>query len=160
MEKNSYGILICIIIIPLVFLLNILMAPSVLWVVSLIQALLIGGAIMSFFGFYRHWFKSKEIAAYIGWTSNGFQKEVASVSLGLCIATGIGAFIVNFGFWLATAIIYACFLWGCAINHTKEKTEGNKKAGNAGLILYWDIFYPAVLLGLILVYGYLTPGVF
>ena len=160
MEKNSKGILTCVLIIPLVFLLNLFITPTNPWIVSLIQALMIGGAIMSFFGFYRHWFKSKEIAEYIGWTSNGFQKEIAAVSLGICIAAVISAFVVDFGFWLATSIVYACFLWGCAINHFKEKTRGNKNTGNSGLILYWDIIYPIALLCLILVYGYLAFGVF
>lgn len=83
-------------------------------------------------------------AKFIGWENSPFQYEVGWVSLGIGIA-GIMAFKNNFNFRLATLIVPTVFLWGAAGGHIYQIIEaGNHAQGNAGSILYTDIFIPVV----------------
>ena len=101
------------------------------------------GALWAFLG---HYFKSDEVAGYIGWPAgNPFQKEVAFANLGLG-ACGVCCFFFRDGFWLATIVFATCFLVGAFTVHLAErKASGNVRPGNAGPVFYADILGPAVL---------------
>jgi hypothetical protein len=73
----------------------------------------------SLLGFVGHVFRSEQVAAQIGWVSNGFQKELGFVSLGIAIASFMCAWYRG-TFWLAVIIIFSSFYLGAAANHIKE----------------------------------------
>jgi hypothetical protein len=104
------------------------------------------GGLWAFMG---HFFKSDEVAAYIGWPAgNPFQKEVAftNLALGTC---GVLCFFFRDGFWLATIVFASVFLLGAFSVHVKDQKEsGNKNPGNAGPVFFADIIVPIVMWGL------------
>lgn len=101
------------------------------------------GGIWAFLG---HYYKSDEIAGYIGWPAgNPFQKEVAftNLALGSC---GVLCFFFRDGFWLATIVFASVFLLGAFSVHVKEQREsGNSNPGNAGPVFFADIALPVLL---------------
>lgn len=101
------------------------------------------GGIWAFMG---HYFKSDEVAAYIGWPAgNPFQKEIAFANLaqGTC---GILCFFFRGEFWLATIIFSSIFLLGAFSVHVKDQREsGNRNPGNAGPVFLADIIAPLAL---------------
>jgi hypothetical protein len=101
------------------------------------------GGIWAFMG---HYFKSDEVAEYIGWPAgNPFQKEVAftNLAIGIC---GLLCFFLRDGFWLATIVFSSIFLLGAFSVHVQSQIEsGNKKPGNAGPVFFADIIIPIVL---------------
>ncbi len=106
------------------------------------------GGIWAFLG---HYFKSDEIAGYIGWPpGNPFQKEIAFTNLGLGIC-GILSFLLRHtewqnGFWLATIVVTTVFLGGAFSVHVADiKKSGNTNPGNAGPVFFADILVPVVL---------------
>ena len=101
------------------------------------------GGIWAFLG---HYFKSDEIAAYIGWPAgNPFQKEIAFGNLAMGVS-GVMCFFFGPDFWLATMVVASVFLLGAFSVHVQEqKKTGNKQPGNAGPVFYADIVYPASL---------------
>jgi hypothetical protein len=97
-----------------------------------------------------HSLLAKKTAASIGWKTNGFQYEVAFVSLGL----GIGCFYsINHGLQALTAISIPIisFLFLAAINHTIEIVRAKNYAPNNTLILIWDFGISISLTALLLV---------
>ncbi|WP_296561853.1 DUF6790 family protein [uncultured Acetobacterium sp.] len=100
--------------------------------------------------FMGHVLMSEEIAAQIGWVSNGFQKELGYVSLGIGIC---GFLAVKFrgAFWAPIIIISVVFFFGAALIHLRELlTLANFNPGNA-LIIIPDLLGPVtlVVLGLL-----------
>lgn len=88
-----------------------------------------------------HLFKSEQVARSIGWTANGFQKELGFVSLGLGVCGVISVWLGS-GFQLAVIIITAFFLFGAAGVHVKEmRRQNNFNKGNT-LIILPDILIP------------------
>ena len=80
---------------------------------------------------------AKKMAKSIGWKSNGFQYELASVSLGL----GIGCFYaVNHGIdaLVAISLPVISFLFLAGVNHVKEIIHQRNYAPNNTMILLWD----------------------
>ena len=104
------------------------------------------GGIWCFLG---HYFKSDEVAGYIGWPAgNPFQKEVAFTNLAMGIS-GLMCFFFRDGFWLATIVFASVFLLGAFSVHVKDMQEsGNKNPGNAGPVFFADIILPLALWGL------------
>lgn len=104
------------------------------------------GGLWAFLG---HYFKSDDIARYIGWPAgNPFQKEVAftNLALGTC---GVMCLFFRDGFWLATIVFASVFLLGAFSVHLKDQKErGNKNPGNAGPVFFADILVPLALWGL------------
>lgn len=104
------------------------------------------GGIWAFLG---HYFKSDEIAAYIGWPAgNPFQKEIAftNLALGTC---GVLCYFFRDGFWLATIIFATVFLVGAFSVHVQDQRESdNQNPGNAGPVFFADILGPLVMWGL------------
>ncbi len=97
------------------------------------------------FNFIGHSLFSEKVANRIGWVSNGFQKELGYVSMGIGIC-GILCFFFRDSFWLATIIPFSTFLLGAAFLHIKEiiKTR-NYKPGNTWIIIP-DILMPITLI--------------
>jgi hypothetical protein len=103
------------------------------------------------YNFVMHVFFSEMAAAFIGWQTSPFQKEVGFASLGFSVV-GFMAFKGSTGMRLAALVGPACFLWGAAAGHAVQMVEAHNYApGNAGAIFYTDILPPVfglVLLGM------------
>jgi len=87
---------------------------------------------------------AKKMAASIGWKTNGFQYELAAVSLGLGIASFYAAYH-GLEAWVATAIPIISFLALAGLNHTLEIIRDNNYAPNNTMILIWDFGLPLSL---------------
>ena len=97
-----------------------------------------------FYNFVFHVFFGELAAAFIGWAESPFQAEVGYASLGFA-AIGLLAFKGNWMLRLAAILGPAMFLWGAAVGHVHQiMTTGNMAPGNAGIILYSDIFLPVI----------------
>ncbi len=91
---------------------------------------------------------AKGTAKSIGWKTNGFQYELAAVSLGL----GLGCFYAinhNLAALTTISIPIIAFLGLAGINHVLEIIRDKNYAPNNTLILIWD-FGIAVSLGALL----------
>jgi hypothetical protein len=126
----------------------------IIWKTPPIEAFLLGMLIgnvglQALYAFLGHFFKSDEVAKGIGWPAgNPFQKEIAFTNLGYGIL-GIMCIWFRDGFWLATIIGKSIFLWGAGYIHVAEmKKKKNKNIFNAGPILYFDILFPFILIGM------------
>jgi len=101
------------------------------------------------YNFVMHVFFSEMAAAFIGWQTSPFQKEVGFASLGFSVV-GFMAFRGGAGMRLAALAGPACFLWGAAAGHVQQMVEAHNFApGNAGVIFYTDLLLPAVGLALL-----------
>jgi len=96
-------------------------------------------------------FRASQVAASIGWLPGSpFQQEVAFADLALGVL-GISCVFLRDNFWLATAIASAVMYWGDALGHVDQVIRyGNHHPGNSGVVLWGDIFVPAVVIGLLL----------
>lgn len=106
-------------------------------VISDMRWLLYFGGFVFIFSSIMHSVFAKSTAKSIGWKTNGFQYELASVSLGL----GIGAFYaINHGpdALVAISIPIVSFLFLAGLNHVKEVVRQKNYAPNNTLILIWD----------------------
>lgn len=105
------------------------------------------------YAFIGHTFAANQVARFIGWpTGSPFQFEVACANLAFGVL-GILCIWLRNNFWLATIIGYSTFLWGAAYGHIRDIVEHHNYApGNAGLVLYLDIFVPILLIVLYVVY--------
>jgi hypothetical protein len=132
-------------------------AYAVLQTGSLVQSLtlsqlVIGVGMFGLWNFTGHFLLSERVAESIGWVSNGFQKELGLVSLGIGIS-GILCYWFRSGFWWATAIPFSTFLLGAAIVHIVEMVkEKNFNPGNT-IIVVPDILMPVTLIALLLING-------
>lgn len=94
--------------------------------------------------FVFHSFFGDFTAAQIGWAQSPFQLEVALASLGIGVA-GIVAFARRAG-WAAKLVANipnAVFLLGAGIGHLVQiAATGNMAFGNAGPILWSDLYLP------------------
>jgi hypothetical protein len=101
------------------------------------------------YNFVMHVFFSEMAAAFIGWQTSPFQKEVGFASLGFSVV-GFMAFKGGAGMRLAALVGPACFLWGAAAGHVVQMVEAHNYApGNAGVIFYTDILLPVFGLALL-----------
>jgi hypothetical protein len=90
----------------------------------------------------------KSMAKSIGWTTNGFELELAAVSLGL----GAGCiYAVYHGIEAMTTISLPviAFLFLAGVNHVVEIVKQKNYAPNNTLILVWDFGIPASLVALL-----------
>jgi hypothetical protein len=119
----------------------------------LLYVLIFSAGLQGIFGFTGHYFKSDEVAEYIGWPKgNFFQKEIAYANLAFGIL-GILCIWLRGNFWLATIIGKSIFLLGAAQVHIDDRIKNkNIHAGNSGIILYMDILLPVILIGLWIAY--------
>ncbi len=127
--------------------------------IILMYLLLIQVGLTGLWAFFGHMFLSDQVARSIGWaTGSPFQLEVAMANLAFGIL-GVLCIFFRDGFWLATGIGYAVFLFGAAFVHIREiLTVGNYAVNNAGPFLYLnDIALPLVILMLLAVKWRLKP---
>lgn len=103
-------------------------------------------------GFFGHILYADEVAASIGWPlHSGFQTELAFASIGIGLIGFAGFW--NKTFWLPFIIAKTTFLWGAAGTHILHQIELNNLApSNTGIVLYWDILFPLILIGLFVLY--------
>ena len=121
--------------------------------ICLLYLLLVQIGLTGLWAFVGHLFLSDHVARSIGWaTGSPFQLEVGMANLAFGIL-GVLCVVFKDGFWLATGIGYAVFLFGAAFVHFREMiTAGNYAAYNAGPFLYLnDIAIPALILILLAV---------
>ena len=94
----------------------------------------------------------KSMAASIGWRTNGFELEIAAVSLGLggacfyAVYHGIDAMVT-----VAFPIVSFLFLAG--VNHLVEIVQKKNYAPNNTLILIWDFGVPISVVALLISIG-------
>jgi hypothetical protein len=101
-------------------------------------------ALSLFYNFIMHVFFGELAASFIGWADSPFQAEVGYASLGFA-AVGLLAFKGSLGVRLAAILGPSLFFWGAAVGHINEiVTAGNYAPGNAGIMLYSDIFLPVI----------------
>ena len=102
------------------------------------------------YNFMMHVFFSEMSAEFIGWENSPFQYEVGYASLGFGIVS-LCACRSSFHFRLAAILGPALFLWGAAGGHIYQIiTAENLAPGNAGIVLWADIFLPVI--GFVLLY--------
>jgi hypothetical protein len=102
-----------------------------------------------FYNFIFHVFFGELAAGYIGWADSPFQAEVGYASLGFA-AVGLLAFKGNCCVRFAAILGPALFQWGAAAGHIHQIiATGNMAPGNAGIMLYSDIFLPLIGSGLL-----------
>ena len=115
----------------------------------LLYTLIICVGVSGIMGFIMHTFKADRTAKYIGWEPGSpfqFEVAVANLATGIC---GILCIWFSGGFWFATIVAFSIFLWGAAFGHIVEiKKKKNYAPGNSGVVLYWGIFLPFILIGL------------
>jgi hypothetical protein len=96
------------------------------------------------YNFVMHAFFGEMVARFIGWADSPFQLEVAFASLGFA-AVGFFAFRNTLAVRVAAILGPAFFLWGAAGGHIYQMlTASNLAPGNAGSVLYTDIFLPVI----------------
>ncbi|MEI9896342.1 MAG: DUF6790 family protein [Chthoniobacter sp.] len=100
--------------------------------------------LMYLYNFVAHTALAETSAAFIGWANSPFQYEVGYASLGFGLAA-IVAHGSNFTARLVRRPRSVLFLWGAAVGHIHEilKTK-NFSPGNAGVVLWTDIFLPVI----------------
>lgn len=102
------------------------------------------------YNFVMHVFFAETAAQFIGWENSPFQYEVGYASLGFGVAA-ILAYRGPFRARLVAIMGPALFFWGAAGGHIYQIIkEGNFAPGNAGIMLWTDIFFP--IFGLFLLY--------
>lgn len=109
--------------------------------------LLLPVGVAGIWGGIMHTFFGDLSAEFIGWANSPFQLEVGVANFGMGVAGVVGFWRKNdFGYWLATALLTTCFLWGAAIGHIHQMVSAhNYEPGNAGLIFYTDWAIPLLL---------------
>lgn len=88
---------------------------------------------------------AKNMAASIGWKTNGFQYELASVSLGLGLACFYAVYHSREA-WVAVSLPLITFLFLAGINHLVEIVRKHNYAPNNTAILIWDFGIPISLM--------------
>ena len=95
---------------------------------------------------------AKKTAASIGWVTNGFQYEIAFVSLGLglaCLYAGSNEKEA----WIAAFLPTFTFLFLAGVNHLIEIVRDKNYAPNNTLILIWDFGMPISIVALLFATG-------
>lgn len=117
-------------------------------VVSYLRWLLYFAGFVFIFSAIMHSVFAKSMAASIGWKTNGFQYEIAAVSLGL----GLGCFYAVYHgveAWVAISLPIISFLFLAGLNHLYEMVRKKNYAPNNSLILIWDFGLPISLIVLL-----------
>jgi len=95
---------------------------------------------------------AKSMAASIGWKTNGFQYEIAAVSLGL----GAACFYATYNgieAMVTVSLPIVSFLFLAGVNHLVEIIRKQNYAPNNTLILIWDFGVPISLVALLVSVG-------
>lgn len=81
---------------------------------------------------------AKKMAESIGWKTNGFQYEIAFVSLGLALGCFYAVYYGVSEAWVAISLPIISFLFLAGVNHLFEIIKKRNYAPNNTLILVWD----------------------
>lgn len=92
---------------------------------------------------------AKQTAASIGWKTNGFQYEIAAVSLGLGLGSLYAAYHGQEA-WIAISLPIITFLGLAGLNHLREVIRDKNYAPNNSFILIWDFGVPISLIALLI----------
>ncbi len=120
--------------------------------VALLYLLVIFAGAGGLMGALGHAFRGREIALGLGWPPGSpFQFEVAMANLAFGVL-GVMCLWNRGGFWTATGVGLAVFLWGCAYGHFQETRTGNYAPLNAGVMIWLaDVVMPLIILGLLFI---------
>jgi hypothetical protein len=120
----------------------------------LVWQLAAGVGLSYLYGGLGHLFFADQVAASIGWpTGNPFQREVGMWDLSMGILGILCLKFRNEGFFTATVIGTGIFSIGAGLGHVYEMfAHGDFAPDNAGPVLYMDIFYPVILVILLILY--------
>jgi len=126
--------------------------------VFILYLIFFGIGVNGIWHFLGHVLYAEDQAYYVGWsTGSPFQTLVGVAYL----AFGVLGFLCLWereDFWLATAFGASIFLFGSGLEHLWQiVTRNNLSPGNAGLALYIDLFFPILLLMLIMIHRRLKP---
>jgi hypothetical protein len=120
--------------------------------IFLLSFLVISVGLGSIWAFIGHFFLPYTVSASIGWSPSPFELEVGFANLAIGVL-GILCLWIRGNFWTATVISSSIFLLGAAYGHIINMMQyANYAPGNAGAVLYMDIFGPAILILLLLTY--------
>lgn len=100
-----------------------------------------------------HSFFAEAMAQSIGWKSNGFQYEIAAVSLGLGLSC-IYALSNSYESQVTVSISVIAFLFLAGLNHLKEVIMRKNYSPNNLYILVWD-FGVSISLFILIFFKYL-----
>ena len=95
---------------------------------------------------------AKSMAESIGWKTNGFQHELAAVSLGLGIACFYSVYN-GLAAMTTVSIPIIAFLFLAGVNHVVEIVRKKNYAPNNTLILIWDFGVSISLVALLVSIG-------
>lgn len=95
---------------------------------------------------------AKRMAASIGWQTNGFERELAAVSLGLGLACFYAVYN-HMSAMVTVSIPIITFLFLAGVNHVVDMVRRQNYAPNNTLILIWDFGVSISLLALLLAIG-------
>jgi len=95
---------------------------------------------------FGHILYADEVAGSIGWPLNsGFQMELAFALIGVGLIGAIGFW--NKTYWLPFIIAKTPFMWGAAFTHFIHQVQQNNfSPSNTGIVVYWDILFPIILI--------------
>ncbi len=99
-------------------------------------------------GLFGHIIFADQVALGIGWPlESGFQMELGFASIGIGLIGFIGFW--NRSFWPPFIIAKSTFMWGAGLTHILHMLRlDNFSPSNTGLIVYWDLILPFVLIWL------------
>ncbi|MCJ7700679.1 MAG: hypothetical protein MUO62_03775 [Anaerolineales bacterium] len=103
-------------------------------------------------GFFGHFIYADEVATGIGWPLNsGFQMELAFAAIGIGLIGGLGFWYKSY--WLPFIIAKSTFMWGAALTHIIHMIQNNNfSPSNTGIVVYWDILLPVILIVVYMLY--------
>ncbi len=108
------------------------------------------------FGFF-HAFAPGVSASSIGWSPSPFEWELAFATFGLA-AIALMQLWAGRPYRIAATIVLTIFYWGAAIQHINQIICCHNYApNNGGIILYWDLFLPVILIALAITSRAKTP---
>jgi hypothetical protein len=120
----------------------------------LVWQLVIGLGLAYLYAGLGHLFFADQVAASIGWPAGSpFQREVGMWDISMGIVGILCLKFRNEGFFTATLAGIGIFSVGAGLGHVYEMvTLGDFAPGNAGPVMYMDIFYPVILATLLILY--------
>jgi len=101
-----------------------------------------------------HWFEplAGKVRAGLGWASSPFQREVAAAD-GAFGVLGVLCYWLRGDFWTATVIGCSVMYFMMGIGHFLDLAKkGNRAVLNAGIILYYDLALPVVMIILLILW--------
>jgi hypothetical protein len=121
--------------------------------ILLLHLVVVNCGVAGLFAFLGHTVKADDIAKEIGWPiGNPFQQEVAVAGLSFSFLGFLGIWFRG-DFLVATALGFSIFLFGCGFVHLRDlKKRGNTAKLNAGPMLYYDLLFPLLIVGVTVIY--------